>query len=86
MRGLLVTLLLVGAPAWAADSVAGEAAYQRACARCHRDPSVILTRLGPDFAASDSVARTARLEAFIATHHSPGAVEAADIAAWLAER
>lgn len=85
MRRAAFALLFAAAPAWAADPIAGEAAYQRACARCHRDPSVILTRLGPDFAASDSAARAARLEAFIAAHHSPGA-QAADIAAWLAAR
>ena len=86
MRGVVLVLLVIAGPASAADPVAGEAAYQRACARCHRDPGGILSRLGPEFVNSDNATRAARLEAFIATHHSPGATAASDIAAWLAAR
>jgi mono/diheme cytochrome c family protein len=82
--GLRLPLLAPPAAAQAGDTAAaaaGEAAYARACARCHSDPRAI----GGRAARLDDAARRAALERFLAHHHAPDAATRAAIVAWMAE-
>ena len=87
MRKLLIILALaLTAPAGMAatpDPAVGAAAYQKACARCHRDPAKLVAQSAGARTAEDFAAW---LSAYLATHHTPGPQAAADIAAWLALR
>lgn len=68
------------APAFAAgDAAAGEAVYQRACARCHRS----VERIVPLFAGQDASATAAYLDRFLADHKAPDASSRADLIAYL---
>ena len=83
---LIIIALALAAPAGMAatpDPAAGAAAYQKLCARCHRDPAKLMAQSAGAHAPEDL---TAWLSAYLAKHHNPGAQTAAEIAAWLALR
>lgn len=76
----LAVLLCLAGKAWAAgDPVAGEAAYAKACARCHRS----VDRLVPMIAGPDAAARSVYLDGFLADHKAPDPAMRADIIAYL---
>jgi mono/diheme cytochrome c family protein len=66
-------------PARIAAQPAGEAAYQEACASCHRTPARFMRRY-LDLAPAD---RQAQLTRFLAGHHAEDAQKRAAIIAWL---
>lgn len=68
------------------DPAAGPAAYQKACARCHRDPDKLLGQIGWVVEPLAPEDRAVWLRDFLGAHHNPGAQAGADIAAWLAAR
>ena len=76
---LAFLLCLTGMAQAAGDPVAGEAAYAKACARCHRGVDRLIPMIGGDGAA----ARTAYLDGFLADHKAPDPTMRADIIAYL---
>lgn len=76
---LLAAPLLLLSPATAAAQPAGEAAYQEACASCHRTPARFMRRY-LDLAAAE---RQTQLDRFLAGHHAEDAQKRAAIIAWL---
>lgn len=75
----VVLLCLAGQSQAAGDPVAGEAAYAKACARCHRSVDRLIPMIGGDGAA----AKTAYLDGFLADHKAPDPAMRADIIAYL---
>jgi cytochrome c2 len=74
-----VLLCLAGQAQAAGDPVAGEAAYAKACARCHRS----VDRLVPMIGGDDAATRTAYLDGFLADHKAPDPTMRADLIAYL---
>ncbi len=75
----VVLLCLAGQVQAAGDPVAGEAAYAKACARCHRS----VDRLVPMIGGDDAATRSAYLDGFLADHRVPDPAMRADIIAYL---
>ncbi|WP_181141527.1 hypothetical protein [Ciceribacter selenitireducens] len=76
---LAVLLCLAGMAQAAGDPVAGDAAYAKACARCHRS----IDRLIPMIGGDDAATRTAYLDGFLADHKAPDPAMRADLIAYL---
>jgi hypothetical protein len=77
MRPFLVIALLLIAPAARAED--GEAAWNRACAGCHRSPARVISHYA-DMYPND---RRTALDDFLKTHHAPDEATRALIIAWL---
>lgn len=74
-----VLLCLAGHAHAAGDPVAGEAAYAKACARCHRSIDRLIPMLGGD----DAATRSTYLDDFLAGHQAPDPIMRADLIAYL---
>lgn len=76
----LLPLLYLAAPVSAeGDATAGEAAYAKACARCHKTAS----RITPFIEGKTTEEKAAWLDAFLAGHHATDAKIRADLVAYL---
>ncbi|MHB0951893.1 MAG: hypothetical protein ACYC10_08190 [Allorhizobium sp.] len=76
----LLPLLYLAAPASAeGDATAGEAAYAKACARCHKTAS----RITPFIEGKTAAEKAAWLDAFLAGHHATDAKIRAYLVAYL---
>ena len=78
---IILPLALIAPLAAAAPSVAdpGEAAYQEACASCHRTPARFMRR----YVAMPQAERQRALDEFLKVHHAQDAEKRAAIVAWL---
>lgn len=76
-RAALVHALML--PATAPRAEDGEAAYNRACAECHRNPARLVARYGQMYPQDRRMA----LDDLLKGHHAPDPAERARIIAWL---
>jgi len=72
-------LLLAPALPAAAQTPEGEAAYNEACASCHRTPARFMRR----YLDMTPEQRRAELDRFLTGHYAPDAAKRAAIIAWL---
>lgn len=78
---IILPIVLIAPLATATPSVAdpGEAAYQEACASCHRTPARFMRRYADMLQAE----RQRALDEFLKVHHAQDAEKRATIIAWL---
>lgn len=74
-----LALALACAPPAAAQAPGGEAAYNEACASCHRTPARFMRR----YLDMTPEQRQAELDRFLTGHYAPDAGRRAAIIAWL---